>query len=648
VLSRRHLLVSVGASAALAGCATARPQPMASAPPAPAPAAPPPPSPEAQLTTLLDQFFAENLSEFPETATSLGLDTGPLAAAKSKLHATSVAAQARHKQMTAGQLARLSGVNRKALTGMPAVNYDSVFYDLSAADAANKRFAYGYEGAGAPYVLSQITGAWQETPDFLASQHTIETREDCEAYVARLGEFARVMDEEIERVRRDVGLGVIPPDFAVKGAIGGMKTLHAPAETSTLVSSLVDRARAKNIPGDWQGEASAVYAQKVLPALERQMALMQELQPRAVHEAGVWRLPDGEAYYAQALQAQTTTTMTPQEVHQMGLDQTRELSARAEVLFAKQGMTKGTIADRYRALFKDKRYIYPNTDPGKAKEIADLNKLVQAMQARLPDYFATLPKAGLEIRRVPPATEAGASTHYTEGSLDGSRPGIYWLNLRDTAEAPFWDMPTTTFHEGVPGHHLQISLSRQADLPMLRKVSGFNAYIEGWALYSEQLAQEMGFYVDQPVWELGYIHDALLRSGRLVTDSGAGAERHRRRPDPARRPGDRALQRLARPGLQLHGGQADHPEAARQGQGRAWAALRHPPVPRRGADVGRDAADGADQRGGQLHRRRQGLEPAGVLQGRGEGPADRDRELAAAGGLEGAGPPLAKRRRVRS
>jgi uncharacterized protein (DUF885 family) len=215
--------------------------------------------------------------------------------------------------------------------------------------------------------------------------------------------------------------------------------------------------------------------------------------------------------------------MTPQEVHQLGLDITKELHARADVLFRKIGMSKGPIGARYAALFKSKKGVYPNTDAGKAKEIGDLNAVVQDMQKRLPEYFGTLPKAGLEIRRIPPATEQGASTHYTEGSLDGTRPGIYWLNLRDTSEAPMWDMYTTTYHEGIPGHHLQISLSRQADIPMYRKISGFGAYIEGWALYSEQLAQEMGVYADNPLGELGYIHDALLRSGRLITDTGIHA-----------------------------------------------------------------------------------------------------------------------------
>ena len=202
---------------------------------------------------------------------------------------------------------------------MPAVNYDSVLYDLETSERGNQRFKYG--GGTAPYVLSQINGAWQEVPDFLASQHTIETRADCEAYVARLDAFARLMDQEVERVRHDVGLGVIPPDFCIAGALGGMKTLHAPADKSDLVSSLVDRAKTKGIAGDWAAQATKVYEGKVLPALDRQMALLETLKPKATHDRR--RLAAAlmaRTYYAHALQAQTTTTVTPAEVHQLGLD----------------------------------------------------------------------------------------------------------------------------------------------------------------------------------------------------------------------------------------------------------------------------------------------------------------------------------------
>jgi uncharacterized protein (DUF885 family) len=523
MLSRRNLLLAAGAGAALAGCAAPPAAPLAPPPPAPPPA-PPPPTAGQQLDSLLDRIFNEALVDSPELASSLGLDKGAHADLKSKLHDGSLAALQRDKQHTAQRLAALTAIDRGQLSGMAAVNYDSVLYDLKTTDAANRRFAYGEQGAGTPYVVSQITGSFGQAPDFLATQHTIETRADCEAYVARLGALGRLLDDESERVRHDVGLGVVPPDFALRGAIASMKTINVAPDKSVLVTSLVERARAKGIAGDWLAEASAVYLERVSPALQRQSDLMAGLLPKSTHEAGVWRLPDGEAYYAAALQA-ATTTMTPQAVHQLGLDVGRELSARADVLFKKIGMSQGTVGARYKALFKSKKYIYPNTEAGKARLVADLNKVVQDMQRRLPQYFGALPKAGLEIRRIPKETEQGASTHYTSGSLDGARPGIYWLNLRDTAESPYWDMLTTTYHEGIPGHHLQLTLALQADLPMLRRIASFNAYQEGWALYAEQLAQEMGVYADDPAGELGYIHDALLRSGRLVTDTGIHALR---------------------------------------------------------------------------------------------------------------------------
>ncbi len=506
---RRSFLATTAAGALALGAGAARA------------AASPQTGAEAELNKAFDDFFNQNLDASPEQVTSFGLDKGPRADAKSKLHDASLAEVERRKAETAANLARLTRIDRKALTGMAAVNYDCVLYNLEASVEGSRRFAY--PSGNGPYVLSQISGAYQQVPDFLDSQHTIATREDCEAYLARLGAFARVMDQEVERARHDVALGVVPPDFCLTGALAQMKTLRAPADRSTLVSSLTTRARAKGIEGDWAGQATKVYEQAVLPALDRQMAFLESLRPKATHDAGVWKLPDGEAYYAHALRTRTTTTMTPAEVHKLGLDVTRELSARADTLFAKLGMTQGTVAQRYGALFKDPKYLYPNDDAGKAREVADLNALVHGMQARLPEYFGALPKTPLEIRRIPAATEQGSSTHYTAGSLDGARPGIYWLNLRDTGEAPFWDMPTTTFHEGIPGHHLQNTLQRQADLPMIRKAGGFGAYGEGWALYAEQLADEMGFYKDQPAWELGYIHDALLRSGRLVTDTGLHA-----------------------------------------------------------------------------------------------------------------------------
>jgi len=524
VLSRRNLLLTAG-SVALAGCAT----PGAAPPGAAVSVAPPPPtppSPDAQLSAVLDRYFQEALAESPEFVTSLGLDAGDHAGAKWKLDQRSLAQLDHLRALNADQLKRLQAIDRAQLSGMPAVNYDAVVFGLQTTAEADRAFPYGQQGGGAPYVLSQLTGSYQSIPSFLATQHTIETKADADAYLARLEAFGPVMDQELERARRDVGVGVVPPDFVLDRSITQMKGLLTAPEKSTLVTSVADRTKQRGIAGDYAGQAAAIYRDNVAPALGRQQALMQELRRKAVHDAGVWRLPDGEAYYALSLKVGTTTSMTPDEVHQMGLEQARELSARAEVILKKQGMTKGSVGQRISALFKDKRYWYPNTDAGKVKLIEDLNGLVRAMQGRLAQYFATLPKAPVEIRRVPSFIEAGApGGYYNNPSLDGTRPGMYWINLRNTAEVPRWTLPTLTYHEAIPGHHLQLSLQQEADLPMIRRASYYSAYGEGWALYAEELAREMGVYDDDPLGEIGFLQAALFRAARLVVDTGLHAKR---------------------------------------------------------------------------------------------------------------------------
>ena len=271
-------------------------------------------------------------------------------------------------------------------------------------------------------MLSQIDGAYLNVPELLTSQHTIATAEDCDAYLSRLDAFARLLDQEGERARHDVELGATPPGFAVAGALAQTRSLAVPADRSTLVSSLADRARKAGIAGSWAERASATYEQRVLPALERQAVMLAKLLRGAATEPGVWRLPDGEAYYAEALRTSTTSDMAPGEVHRLGLDTTRRLTARAEALFATIGMTKGSVRDRYAALFRDARFRYPDTSEGRAGEIATLNRITQAMEECLPRWFETVPEAGLEIRRVPAANEAGESSHYTPGVSVRSGP----------------------------------------------------------------------------------------------------------------------------------------------------------------------------------------------------------------------------------
>jgi uncharacterized protein (DUF885 family) len=507
VIHRRRLIASAAALAAL-------PAARALAQSTPSPAA-------ARLNALMDDFMQRNLRRSPETATSLGLDTGALAAEKSRLDDRSLAASARDKAENVRRQKALAAIDRQALSGIDAVNYDTIAYVQDIEAEADRQFDYGGSGSGAPYVLSQLNGAYSSVPDFLDTQHSIETASDAEAYLARMSAFAAAMDQEAEQVRHDAGLGVIPPDFILTTTLAQMNDFAAtPADKATLVSSVARRAAAKGLAGDWAARATKLYEAEVIPALRRQMALLESFQPRAVHEAGVARLPNGEAYYAVSLKAATTTDLTPAEVHKLGLEQVALITARLDEALKTQGLTQGAVWERLRAMFKDPRFLYPDTDAGKARLIADLNVKVRAVQARLPAWFGTLPKAKVEIRRVPPAIEAGASSNYQSGTLDGSRPGAYYIVLRDTAEDPSFLLPTLTFHESIPGHHLQGSLQREANLPLIRKTIWFDAYGEGWALYAEQLAGEMGMYDDDPFGRIGYLHDALLRAARMVMDTG--------------------------------------------------------------------------------------------------------------------------------
>ena len=509
MLSRRQLLASAmaaGAAGALPGAAFAQ-----------FPSAP------AHLKAVLDDIMARNLRRSPETATSLGMDTGDLAWTKFNLSDFSLAANAQSKAATAQNLRELRAIDRAQLTGMDAVNYDTVEFVQVTADEANGKFRYGGTGAGSPYVLSQLTGAYQQVPDFLDSQHTIETKQDADAYLSRVDAYARLMDDELEVARHDQQLGVIPPDFVIDKTLVQMREqAGAPADQSPLVRSIARRAKEKGVAGDYAAQASRLYEEKVIPALRRQIAHMESIRPGAVHDAGVWRLPQGAEYYDASLKLYTTASITPDEVHRMGLELVGTLGARTDTLMRKAGYTRGTVGQRFRQMYDDPRQHYPNTDAGKEQLIADLNEKVKAITPMLAPYFGQRPKAPLEIRRVPKAIEAGApGGYYNQPTLDGSRPGIYWINLQNSASQPRFTLPTLTVHEGVPGHHLQSALTNEAGgLPLIRKAIWFSGYGEGWALYSEELAVEMGLYKNDPLGEIGMLHDAMFRAVRLVVDSG--------------------------------------------------------------------------------------------------------------------------------
>jgi uncharacterized protein (DUF885 family) len=508
MLSRRELLATTAALAALPRFSLAAESTSTNA--------------AATLDALMAAFFQENLRQNPEGATLLGLDTGANADLHHKLRDESSAGIAGARALNLGQLNRLKAIDANTLSGMERVNYDTLLY-TGESRAAVAAFDFGGTSFGpSPYVVSQLTGAYQSVPDFLDTKHRIENAADADAYLSRLEAFAVQIDDNTSRMQHDAALGVVPPDFLLDTTLAQMTATRTTADKSLLVTSIARRAREKGLADSYATNAAAIYNEKIGPALDRQIMETKSLRAHATHDAGLWKLKDGEAFYAAALRFSTTTSKNAEEIHQLGLDQAAEIGARLDALLKAQKMTQGSVGERIAALYKDSKYLYPNTDAGKAEAIAYCNARLAAIRPHLPSVFKRLPNYTFEVRRVPSQTEPGAASAFSQApSLDGSRPGVVYFNLHDSAEWPKWALSTTVFHEGLPGHQLEggLLLSNKS-MPLIRKTIGFSGYGEGWALYAEQLADEIGMYDDDPLGRIGYLKFQLFRANRCVVDTG--------------------------------------------------------------------------------------------------------------------------------
>ncbi len=475
---------------------------------------------DAALGAEFGRIFADYVKNSPETASSLGLDKGPNAALKRMLTPRTAAERQRALARVQGALGALGKYDAATLSPAQQLNLEVIRYQLTTQTTAPAKF--GIDSVQRPYRIFQQGGTYFSVPDFLNTAHTINTADDCDAYLARLDAFAGSLDQETVEQKAEAARGFLAPGWSLDLTLGQMAKLRGqPAASSSIVGSLIKRASAKGVAGDWGTRAAAIVDAKVYPALDRQMAALRALKPSTKPGDGAWRLPQGDAIYAAALAQATTTTFTPDEVHKLGLEQVAQITADLDTILKSQGYTQGTVGARLAKLNVEPSQLYANTAEGRAELIAGLNEGVKAMYARLPADFATLPKAPLEIRAVPVEIQDGASNgYYNRAALDGSRPAIYFINLKDVGDWPKYGLPSLTYHEGVPGHHLQISISQESgDIPLLRKVGGFSAYSEGWALYAEQLAAELGMYEGNPLGRAGFLQSFLFRAARLVIDT---------------------------------------------------------------------------------------------------------------------------------
>ncbi|MGA1805712.1 DUF885 family protein [Sphingobium sp. WW5] len=487
-------------------------------------------SADARAETLLAGMAEAMLADAPETASGLGLDTGARAPLKARLGDKSPAGQARIAAHVKDRLAQLRAVDLDALS--PATRTD-VEVVRAAHELADAGFAFpfgdmammnsNWSYRNAPYAVAQNTGAFIETPDFLDANHGIATPADADAYLERLTQYAANLDGETERLKHDAGVGVVAPAFLLDKTLGQMKAVQGqPIDQWVPVASIARRTR--DMQGDYAAKAQQITRTAIAPALARQAAELTRQRGLATMDAGVWKLPQGDAYYAWALQAGTTTTMSPDEVHALGQEQLKALQSEMDRLLKSLGMTKGTVGERMTAMGKDPRYLFPNDDKGRQQILSYIDGRLADIRTRLPRAFATLVPARLVVKRVPVEIEAGAPGAYAgAGTIDGSVPGNYYINLRDTSIWPRYSLPTLCYHEGIPGHIWQGEYTYK--LPLIRSLLAFNAYSEGWAFYAEQLGDELGAYDGDVAGRLGYLQSIAYRCCRLVVDTGLHAKR---------------------------------------------------------------------------------------------------------------------------
>lgn len=481
---------------------------------------------DAALEALLQRHTEAFLRRSPEEATGNDYDKGANAYLRARLDDRSLAARESDRAAVKLGLQQLRALSPAGLSPRAALDRDVALYVYETLDDMLGR--YGYMDMNlrpSPYVVSQMNGAYYWLPDFIGGRHPIKDAADADAWFSRLAALATALDQESERIKHDAAMGVIPPNFVIAKTIAQIKGLRdgKPLE-SALIAPALKKLAALGRQGD-AARAESIFRERIVPALDRQIAAFQAIAPKAVDVAGVWRLPDGDAYYAAAVRSNTTADIAPGELHKLGLEQCRQLIEQIDTLLKAQGLSQGTVGARIGALNQDARFKVSDDDAGREKLLALANGYIKDVTARLPQAFGISTVDPVIVRRIPPAIEAGApGAFYGEGAP--GEPGVYSLNLQHPSEHATWRLPTLTHHEAVPGHHFQYSVLNHAPaLPLFRKVVRFSAYTEGWALYAQQVAAELGIFDNDPFGRIGELQSQLFRAARIVVDTGIHHER---------------------------------------------------------------------------------------------------------------------------
>lgn len=474
-----------------------------------------------KINEFFERYFEEQVARYPKWQTYLGRKTD-----YGKLDNETEAYAKEDLELAKKALKELKSFDFEALGDSEKLSYRIFKYDLEK-EIEGFKWRYHY------YPLNQMFGYQSEAPSFMINMHRVNSKEDAKAYISRLKEVKRVFSEKMVFLKKQEKLGIMPPDFVFSKVIGDSKNIIKGApftngDPSPLLADFKGKVDpleiSKKEKNELLLEAKSALKNSVGPAYKELIAYLQKLDKKTNKNQGAWALPNGKEYYEYRLASITTTKLTANEIHQTGLKEVKRIHEEMRNIMRKVGF-KGGLQDFFKFM-KSERFLYPSTKEGRAAYLKKAEEIIETMKQNLPKLFNTFPKADLTVKAVEDYREKSAGIAFYQGpSLEGNRPGIYYVNLYKMEDNPKYKMEALAYHEGIPGHHMQIAIARELDdLPKFRRTGGFTAYVEGWGLYSELLPKEVGFYKD-PYSDFGRLSMELWRATRLVVDTGIHAKK---------------------------------------------------------------------------------------------------------------------------
>ncbi|NQZ25193.1 MAG: DUF885 domain-containing protein [Colwellia sp.] len=488
-------------------------------------------SAEQNLTALYLQAKQSLFKQRALSATMYGLseqDVGQDVSSKMELYGSANEAKLRAELLSISN--KIAGIKLEG-DDITAKNNQQVMAGLTRYFAGEPNFTVGFIDTWmglSPFIVNQINGPLIDIPRIMQNDQPITTEQQALDYIARLGAFDRLANSIIEKQAADAGQNWLPPKVTLQGAIKYLKGFTSvPAEQHTFVSVFADKVDKIDSLNAEQKQALikqviSKVSQVVYPAYQSVQKASEQLLAKSRDESGIWAQPNGSDYYQDAIKQLGDSELTPSEIHQLGLGEVARISVAMDTILQQQGYKQGSVGERMVALNEEPRFLYEDSTVGREELLSDINGYITEMTTKMAPVFKTTPSYQVEVKAFPVEVQDGApGGQYTSPAVDGSKPGIYWINLRDMKANPKFGLKTLTYHEANPGHHWQIALNLdQAELPFLRRIAPYNAYAEGWALYSEQVAFELGMYENDPFGNLGRLQAELFRAVRLVVDTG--------------------------------------------------------------------------------------------------------------------------------